>query len=109
MSQRAAWRGIEMLLITVHPRHAAFYHRFFSFEPMGARATYESVCNQPAVCMALNLTRLESRNRRAFRRVFGRPFAARQIELEPVSAALRHQVHNLVVTIDAHSAASRAA
>jgi hypothetical protein len=54
MVQCAVRRGAAELLIAVHPRHASFYSRL-GFEAIGEERTYRTVCDNPAVAMALNL------------------------------------------------------
>jgi len=52
MFHYARHRGIQRLLIAVHPRHARFYQRMLGFEIFGQRQTYGRVGGRPAVaCM----------------------------------------------------------
>lgn len=52
-AQAAKFRGVEQLLLAVHPRHGKFYRRFLAFEQIGDVQAYEAVCGQPAVLMML--------------------------------------------------------
>ena len=88
-AQSAAYRGIDQLLIAVHPRHAKFYERFIAFEVIGEQRTYASVCDHPAVAMALDLSNLSFDHPRAYKRLFGVPFADDLLEYRPVSHQLR--------------------
>ncbi len=88
-AQAAAYRGIDQLLIAVHPRHAKFYERFVAFEVIGEQRTYASVCDHPAVAMAINLNNLSFNHPRAYKRLFGVPFADDLLEYRPVSHQLR--------------------
>lgn len=54
MVQCAVRRGAAELLIAVHPRHATFYRRL-GFETIGQERMYRTVCDNPAVALALNL------------------------------------------------------
>lgn len=99
MAQRAKNRYIDELLIAVHPRHVKFYQGFLSFEPIGPCRTYNAVCDQPAVGMALNLSELPLRNHRAGRRMFGEPFPRSQIAAGPLSYELRDEIYDLAVEI----------
>lgn len=55
MAQYAWRRGVDELLIAVHPDHARFYERMIAFRPIGGERSYTPVCNKPAVAMALDL------------------------------------------------------
>lgn len=87
--QCATYRGLDQLLIAVHPRHARFYERFIAFEMIGGRKTYGSVRNHPAVAMALDLNGLRRDHPRAYERLFGVPFAADVLEHRPIPPELR--------------------
>ncbi len=92
MSQRARYRGIDELLIAVHPRHAKFYSDFLSFEPFGPERVYAAVCDHPAVAMRLNLTHLHQRDPSSHRRMFGKPFPGCLLDAGPRSAALDQEI-----------------
>ena len=51
----AAWRGLDDLLMAIHPRHLAFYRRFFHVTQFGPRRSYEDVQGQPAVACRVDL------------------------------------------------------
>lgn len=88
-AQAAVYRGIDQLLIAVHPRHAKFYERFIAFEVIGGQKTYASVCDHPAVAMALDLNGLSFDHPRAYKRLFGVPFDDHLLEYQPVSHELQ--------------------
>ena len=88
-AQSATYRGIDQLLIAVHPRHVKFYERFIAFEVIGEQKTYASVCDHPAVAMALDLNGLSFDQPRAYKRLFGAPFDDDLLEYRPVSHELR--------------------
>lgn len=92
MSQRARHRGIDELLIAVHPRHVRFYRDFLSFETFGPERTYAAVCDHPAVAMRLNLTHLHESDPRAYQRMFGEPFAGWQLASVPRSSEIQDQL-----------------
>jgi hypothetical protein len=55
MAQFARYEGIHNLLISVHPRHARFYTRYFGFRPISNRvASCPHVQDQPAVGLNLD-------------------------------------------------------
>ena len=62
MAQCAQRRGVNQLIIAVHPKHAKFYQSFIAFEPIGDERPYGAVCDKPAVAMMLDLDRLEQRS-----------------------------------------------
>ena len=88
-AQCASRRGIDQLLIAVHPRHVKFYERFLAFEVIGGQRTYVSVCDHPAVAMAMDLKSLSFDHPRAYRRLYGVPFDDDHLEYRPISHALR--------------------
>ena len=88
-AQSAARRGIDQLLIAVHPRHAKFYERFIAFEVIGEQKTYASVCDHPAVAMALDLNNLPFDHPRAYKRLFGVAFDDDLLEYRPISRQLQ--------------------
>ena len=88
-AQSAACRGIDQLLIAVHPRHAKFYERFIAFEVIGEEKSYASVCDHPAVAMAMDLNNLSFDHPRAYKRLFGAPFDDDLLEYRSISHELR--------------------
>jgi hypothetical protein len=59
MIQTARERGLQQVLVAVHPRHARFYQRMLSFEPLGEERSYPLVCNNPAVALSLDFARID--------------------------------------------------
>lgn len=88
-AQCAEQRLLDQLLIVVHPHHAGFYERFLAFEMIGERRTYASVCDHPAVAMALDLNGIEYDHPRVYKRLFGVSFAQEALEPQPISQDLR--------------------
>jgi hypothetical protein len=88
-AQCSSRRGVDQLLIAVHPRHARFYERFLAFQVIGGQRTYASVCDHPAVAMAMDLKSLSFDHPRAYRRLYGLPFDDDHLEYRPVSHALQ--------------------
>ncbi len=80
MVQKAQQRGIERLLVAVHPRHAPFYQRCLGFQPVGDRRDYPAARNNPAVVLCLDFNQVsqyragerQARLHRRFMRVFDR-------------------------------------
>lgn len=96
MAQCARRRGIEELLIAVHPRHAGFYERFIGFKSIGRERVYGSVCNKPAVALALDLKRLAVIHPPAYKRFFGSPFPEEELQYRPISEELRAELSTMV-------------
>jgi hypothetical protein len=92
MAQSARHRGIDELVIAVHPKHASFYERFIGFERIGEEKTYACVCHKPAVALALDLNRLHINHPRAYKRFFGTPFPPEELALRPLSPELCGQL-----------------
>jgi len=58
MVQYAYWRGVDDLLLAVHPRHAAFYQRRFAVERLGGSRAHAPVGGKPAVACRLDLAQV---------------------------------------------------
>jgi hypothetical protein len=55
MAQHARYHDIECLLISVHPRHARFYRRYFGFKPISDRVeSCPHVQDRPAAALILD-------------------------------------------------------
>lgn len=67
-------RGVDEVLIAVHPRHSKFYERFFGFRGIGNLKYYSSVCGNPAVAMALDLVNVKYTNPKAYDHLYGHEF-----------------------------------
>jgi hypothetical protein len=96
MAQSATRRGVDELLIAVHPRHAEFYERFIGFEIIGGERAYETVCNKPAVALALDLNRLAVIHPRAYKRFFGLRFPEEALQYRPISDEFRAELSMMV-------------
>jgi hypothetical protein len=84
MAQCAEYRGVDELMIAVHPRHALFYQRAMCFTPIGELVSYQSVCGNPAVALSLNLKRAPVDYPREYRRFFGDRFSTRDFQPRPI-------------------------
>lgn len=92
MAQCAKRRGVDELLIAVHPRHARFYGRFAAFQPIGEEKTYGTVCDNPAVAMAVDLNRVHLDYPRVHKRFFGKPYPREALQYRPLSEELRAEL-----------------
>lgn len=88
-AQAAVHIGIDQLLIAVHPRHGAFYERFFGFEMIGGLKSYRAVNNNPAVALALDLNGIAEHCPRGHKRLFGTPFPQESLAPARPSAELQ--------------------
>ncbi|HWB13934.1 MAG TPA: long-chain N-acyl amino acid synthase [Pirellulales bacterium] len=87
LAQAARYRGIEQLLVAVHPRHAGFYRRCLSFDLMGDEKTYPVVRNNPAVALSLDFPKLDKLRPVNFDRFFYDTFFGTQL---PTTQLARH-------------------
>jgi hypothetical protein len=90
VAQLANHRGVERLLIAVHPRHAAFYVRAAGFHHIGGVRPYASVGGLPAVALQLNLKTLAVDAPAVYRRYFGMQFPLdrpRRVSIAPTTQA----------------------
>ena len=58
MIHYAYWRRYDDLLMTIHPRHRAFYRRCFRAEILGPCRPYGIVRGNPALCCRIDLHQL---------------------------------------------------
>lgn len=63
----------DTVVITVNPRHRAFYTRMFGFEPLGARRACPAVGNHPAEAFVLDVPRLRRHAAALHDKIFGDP------------------------------------
>jgi hypothetical protein len=74
-AQAAARRGINRILIAVHPRHASFYERMAGFQRFAGPTPYPSVEGSPAVGLQLNIATLHIDFPKVWRKYFGMDFS----------------------------------
>jgi hypothetical protein len=106
IAQSAKLRGVDQLLIAVHPRHVKFYSRFLGFEVFGELRDYEAVRGNPAIGLCLDLNELVVHSPAAFDRLFGRPHTADQLAFRPLSRNARRYVSELLTASRSYYAAS---
>lgn len=94
-AQLSRFRGVDELLIAVHPRHAAFYERFLAFRLVGEERVYGSIRDKPAVLLALDLNWLARMRCRAHDRLFGEPFPTHILYRRPLHTRLRQELSYL--------------
>ncbi|MGO8746643.1 MAG: N-acyl amino acid synthase FeeM domain-containing protein [Thermoguttaceae bacterium] len=96
MAQCAERRGLDQLLIAVHPRHGRFYQRFTAFRPIGGLKTYEAVCGRPAVALALDLNRAPFDHPNLYEQFFGVNFPCAAFKCHPTSETIRREFEPVV-------------
>ena len=96
LAQVAHRRGVDQLLIAVHPRHARFYHRFLGFDVIAEERTYGKVCGKPAVAMACDLSTAAVNHPRAYQWMFGTPFSNAELEYQLVFWGLLDEMRMIV-------------
>ena len=98
VAQLAYRRGVDQLLIAVHPRHARFYRRFLGFDVIAEERTYGQVCGKPAVALAMDLNGLAVNHPRVHEWLFGEPFADMVLEYNPLPGHLLDEMRMVVET-----------
>ena len=89
MIQSARSRGIDQVLIAVHPRHVRFYTQYLAFDQIADERPYPAVQNHPAIALSLDLKRLEIDRPANYERFFTVPIDADQLQPQPMSAGER--------------------
>ena len=92
VAQLATVRQIDELLIAVHPRHSRFYEGFLGFFGIGGLRYYSTVCGNPAVAMALDLTNLQETNPKVYQRLFGQPFTPEELKQRSIDLDLLEEL-----------------
>jgi hypothetical protein len=96
MVQYARRRGVDELLVAVHPRHAPFYHRYMDFRVIGGQTAYPTVRNHPAVALGLNFDRIDRELPRSYDTFFGLPIPEEQLQPQPISRADREYFRRMI-------------
>ncbi|MBN1911252.1 MAG: long-chain N-acyl amino acid synthase [Pirellulales bacterium] len=96
MAQSAKRRGLDELLIAVHPRHAKFYERCAAFQIIGEQKEYHSVCDNPAVALALDLHRSAVTHPKLYQKFFGTFYPDEVLRHRPLPESLREEMSFIV-------------
>lgn len=87
--QCALTRGVEELMIAIHPRHARFYQKLW-----GARIVseleqkYAAVCDNRAIALSLNIKEVQRSDSLAHRRIFAQKFSRKHLAQKSMPSAL---------------------
>ena len=87
MVQNAHRKGLDRLLVAVHPRHARFYQRFLSFRPLAEERSYPLVCNHPAVALYLDFAEIHRDRPPNYELFFGDRLPDEQVLPRPMPAS----------------------
>lgn len=87
MVQNAHRKGLDRLLVAVHPRHARFYQRFLSFKSLAEERAYPLVCNHPAVALYLDFAEIHRERPPNFELFFGDRLPDEQVLPRPMPAS----------------------
>lgn len=87
MVQNAHRKGLDRLLVAVHPRHARFYQRFLSFKLLAEERTYPLVCNHPAVALYLDFNEIHRDRPPNYELFFGDRLSDEQVAPRPMPAS----------------------
>lgn len=96
--QTARRRGVDRLLLAVHPRHAKSYRRLYGCEICSDVKEYASVRGNPAVLCYHDFATLDNKRYPLFRRVYEKPFAPWQIDGSVMSDGERSYFRQAVVS-----------
>ena len=95
--QTAAQRGVDELLITVHPRHSRFYQRRFAFVAAGEVRNYDLVEGNPAVLLSLDLKAMPHQEREIYERVFAKPLPKDLQQAVPIPCDVRESFREFLM------------
>lgn len=96
LAQTAVARGVEELLIAVHPRHAPFYRRFAAFQPIGELRSYRNACYQPALALSCDLRTLPIDAPQVHERFFGVALPEQELAPRPLPEHVRGILESVV-------------
>jgi hypothetical protein len=96
VAQLAYCRGVDQLLIAVHPRHARFYRRSLGFDMIAEERTYAQVRGKPAVALAADLNALAVNHPRVYQWLFARPFPDAVLEYSRVPCKLLEEMRAVI-------------
>lgn len=96
MAQFARYEGIHNLLISVHPRHARFYSRYFGFRPISDRvASCPHVQDHPAVGLNLDFELFDLEKPKCWHDFFGEWEPREQLQPCRIPAAEREYLRGV--------------
>jgi len=95
--QCALSRGVEELMIAIHPRHARFYEKLWGAKIVSkVEQKYAAVCDHPAIALSLNLRDVQNSDSFARRRIFAQTFSRELFLRQPMSLSLLEELSAMV-------------
>jgi hypothetical protein len=88
LAQHAVGRGAPTAVISVHPRHRAFYRKVMGFVPLGPCRPYPNVQDHPAEAYVCDPEMMRANAPATHRRVFGEPLPAQALAAAPIPEPL---------------------
>jgi hypothetical protein len=85
--QYAHRRGLDALVIAVHPKHARFYRRYFDFRVIGEQKEYPTVRNNPALPLWMEFDRVDREGPQSYRTLLADPLGDEELRPHPMSLA----------------------
>ena len=102
MAQYARHHRVQNLLISVHPRHARFYARYFGFRPLSSRvANCPHVKNRPAVGLNLDFELFDLEKPRSWHEIFGIPISRDKLRPCPIPPGEAHFLREVARVVGA--------
>lgn len=96
MAQFARYQGIHNLLISVHPRHARFYNRYFGFRPISERvANCPHVQDHPAVGLNLDFELYDLEKPESWYDIFGEWMPREQLQPSTIPTAEKEYLKDI--------------
>ncbi len=98
--QCAALRGVEELMIAIHPRHARFYQKLWGAKIVSEfEQKYAAVCDNPAIALSLNIKDVQRSDSLARRRIFAQTFSRKQFLRNPMPSTLFQKLSAMLSTM----------
>lgn len=102
IAQRAKLKGVDRLLIAVHPRHVKFYCRILGFDVFTGMRAYDTVRGNPAIGLFLDLNDLEVRSPKAYQRLFGSWHSQEYLTASSLPRDVKRYVERILHMISTH-------
>jgi hypothetical protein len=121
LTQYGLAQGADTFVISINPRHRAFYRKVMGFEAFGPRRAYPNVQNHPAEAFLLEKPMLKAHSLEMYEQIVERALPTGTLWARPMPLGLVHYFSNfanqadrrliqdVLVAIDADETACRAA
>lgn len=98
--QTARRRGIDRLLLAVHPRHAKVYERMFGCVRCSDAREYASVRGNPAILCMHDFARLDELRYPLYEKIYTPTYSARQMDGKAMSMAEKLYFEQFLPAVD---------